>query len=145
VVPGVTAASAAAAQFAFPLTHRGEARQLVLATGRLQDGEGRGDWAALTRADTTLALYMARDGVAGIASQLIAAGRSSSTPAAAVENAGAPQARLISSTLAGIGGAVADAGCGGPVIIVVGDVAARASAASASPAVQPDLRARRLP
>ena len=35
IMPGVTAASAAAAQFGFPLTHRGEARRLVFATARI--------------------------------------------------------------------------------------------------------------
>src|SRR6185369_8788832 len=35
VVPGVTAACAAAAQFGFPLTHRGEARRLLIATARV--------------------------------------------------------------------------------------------------------------
>jgi uroporphyrin-III C-methyltransferase len=145
VVPGVTAASAAAAQFGFPLTHRGEARQLVLATGRLQDGSGREDWAAFVRSDTTLALYMAREAVAGIAAQLIAAGRSPQTPAAAVENAGGPHARLIASTLAELGRAVTKADCSGPVIIVVGDVAAKAWAASVSPGPRSDLQARRLP
>ena len=36
VVPGVTAACAAAAQFRFPLTHRGEARRLLIST---RDGD----------------------------------------------------------------------------------------------------------
>jgi uroporphyrin-III C-methyltransferase len=145
VIPGVTAASAAAAQFGFPLTHRAEARQLVLATGRIQDGEGRADWAALSRADTTLALYMGREAVVGIAAQLIAAGRSPQTPAAAVENAGAPHARLIASPLADLGQAVAEAACTGPVIIVVGDVAAKAWAATVSPECPSALPVRRLP
>ncbi|MBW8882980.1 MAG: (2Fe-2S)-binding protein, partial [Asticcacaulis sp.] len=35
---GVTAASAAAAQFSFPLTHRGEARSVTFLTGRTRDG-----------------------------------------------------------------------------------------------------------
>jgi uroporphyrin-III C-methyltransferase len=144
VVPGVTAASAAAAQFAFPLTHRGEARQLVLATGRLQDGEGREDLAAFAREDTTLALYMGRDAIAAAAAQLIAAGRSPQTPAAAIENAGAPHARLIGSTLEGLGQAVAEAACSGPVIIVIGEVAAKAQAAAVIPECPSALPARRL-
>src|SRR4051812_41065700 len=38
VAPGVTAACAAAAQFGFPLTHRGEARGLFIATATLSGG-----------------------------------------------------------------------------------------------------------
>jgi uroporphyrin-III C-methyltransferase len=38
VVPGVTAACAAAAQFGFPLTHRGEARRLLISTATVSGG-----------------------------------------------------------------------------------------------------------
>ncbi|WP_233248235.1 uroporphyrinogen-III C-methyltransferase, partial [Caulobacter sp. D5] len=46
VVPGVTAASAAAAQFNFPLTHRGEARRVIFTTARVGSGDVIEDWAA---------------------------------------------------------------------------------------------------
>src|SRR3954464_63018 len=38
VVPGITAACAAAAQFNFPLTHRKQARRVVFTTARLEAG-----------------------------------------------------------------------------------------------------------
>jgi uroporphyrin-III C-methyltransferase len=45
IIPGVTAACAAAAQFDFPLTHRGEARRVVFATARVEGGElADSDW-----------------------------------------------------------------------------------------------------
>lgn len=127
VVPGVTAASAAAAQFAFPLTHRGVARQVTFATARVQDGtvieEG---WSAKADPSTTLALYMARDACAAVADRLIAVGRSPATPAVGVENAGSDQARLISTDLARLPGLVTEAACTGPVLIVIGEAAAMA-------------------
>ncbi len=129
VVPGVTAASAAAAQFGFPLTHRGEARRLVLATVRTGDGEVTGGgWAALADPEATVALYMGRDSAGEAAARLIAEGRAPSTPAIAVENAGRSEARLIHARLDGLGDAVAAAGVTGPVLLVIGEVAARAGA-----------------
>jgi uroporphyrin-III C-methyltransferase len=129
VVPGVTAASAAAAQFGFPLTHRGEARRLAFATARVQDGsvveEG---WPALADTETTVALYMARDAAAAVAERLIAEGRSPATPAVAVENAGRAKARLVQSTLAQLPQALAARGFSGPVVLVIGEVAAQARA-----------------
>jgi uroporphyrin-III C-methyltransferase len=135
VVPGVTAASAAAADFGFPLTHRGEARRLLLMTARLGDGAlTGGDWAGAADPETTLALYMGRDVAAAAAERLIREGRSPATPALAVENAGRPGARLIRSTLVGLGAAVAAADfTGGPVLLVIGAVAARAREASSAP------------
>lgn len=127
VVPGVTAASAAAAQFAFPLTHRGEARRIAFATAKVQDGSiVEAGWDGLADSQTTVALYMARDAACAVAARLMAEGRAAGTPALAVENAGRPEARLISARLDGLGQAVENAGFDGPVLLVVGEVAARA-------------------
>ncbi|MET0294895.1 MAG: uroporphyrinogen-III C-methyltransferase [Phenylobacterium sp.] len=127
VVPGVTAASAAAAQFNFPLTHRGEARRVTFATARVQDGTivERG-WEGLADAQTTVVLYMARDSAQAVADRLMAEGRSPATPALAVENAGRPEARLVTARLADLGRVVAAESFTGPVLLVVGEAAAQA-------------------
>jgi uroporphyrin-III C-methyltransferase len=127
IVPGVTAASAAAAQFGFPLTHRGAARRLVLATARIHDGSVVEDgWAAQADPGATLALYMARDCCDAVAQRLIEAGRSPRTPAIAVENAGAAHARLIHADLESLPAMLAAAACAGPVLLVIGEVVAGA-------------------
>jgi uroporphyrin-III C-methyltransferase len=127
VVPGITAASAAAAQFGFPLTHRGEARRVTFATARVQDGAVvEGGWTAGADPETTLVLYMARDTAGIVSGRLMAEGRPASTPAIAVENAGRPQARLIHATLGSLGAAIEAAAPSGPVLLVIGEVAARA-------------------
>jgi uroporphyrin-III C-methyltransferase len=127
VVPGVTAASAAAAQFGFPLTHRGEARRLLIATATSKEGVlVDTGWASAAEAQTTLALYMGRDQVDAVAARLASEGRSLATPAIAIENAGRPEARAIASTLGGLAEALAQAAPSGPVILLIGDVAARA-------------------
>jgi uroporphyrin-III C-methyltransferase len=126
IVPGITAASAAAAQFAFPLTHRAEARRLTFATARLRDG------ALVTEGwpmdpQTTLAIYMGRESAGLIAERLIMEGRSPETPALAVENAGRAEARLMQATLATLPDVIAAAAPSGPVVLVIGAVALRAS------------------
>jgi uroporphyrin-III C-methyltransferase len=132
IVPGVTAASAAAAQFAFPLSHRGEARRIAFATARVQDGSiVEGGWSGLADPETTLVLYMARDAARAAAERLMAEGRSPQTAALAVENAGRPQARLVTTTLEDLGAAVEDAAFSGPVLLVVGEVTAQARSAYA--------------
>jgi uroporphyrin-III C-methyltransferase len=132
VVPGVTAASAAAAQFGFPLTHRGLARSVSFATARIQDGSVvEGGWTAKADPETTLALYMARDACGAVCARLIAAGRQPHTPAIAVENAGHPAARLIASDLRGLPARLAEAGCDGPVLLVIGEAAGLARTAEA--------------
>jgi uroporphyrin-III C-methyltransferase len=129
VVPGVTAASAAAAQFGFPLTHRGEARRLLLLTARIHDGSlDTSGWAeAAADREATLAVYMGRDSARQIADGLIALGRDPLTPALAVESAGSPAARLLTAPLDRIGAAIEAAAPSGPVLLVIGDVAARAN------------------
>lgn len=125
VIPGVTAAAAAAAQFGFPLTHRGQARRVVLTTARLDQGSLAEDWRAAADPEATLAIYMGAAAAGAIRDQLIAAGRSAATPILAVENAGRPAARLFTGVLGGLAETV-PADLDGPVLIVVGDVAAQA-------------------
>jgi uroporphyrin-III C-methyltransferase len=142
VIPGVTAASAAAAQFGFPLTHRGEARRLVLATARTRDGAlTDAGWAELADPEATVALYMGRDAARAAAERLMREGRPASTPALAVENAGSPAARLVRADLGGLGDAVEAAAFAGPVVLIIGEVAAQACEQGAEAARFPRSRA----
>ena len=125
VVPGVTAACAAAAQFNFPLTHRKQARRVVFTTARLEAGALQADWSAAADPETTLAIYMGGGAAAELSLRLIEAGRSASTPAVAVESAGTPAARLRRGVVGDLASLVAE-GQGGPVLLVIGEVAAMA-------------------
>jgi uroporphyrin-III C-methyltransferase len=130
VVPGVTAACAAAAQFGFPLTHRGQARRVVFTTARLEAGELAADWSAAADPEATLAIYMGGGAAQAISDRLVAAGRSPATPALAVASAGGPEARLRQGRLADLANLVAPDQTG-PILLVVGDVAALAQTAGA--------------
>ncbi len=123
VVPGVTAVSAAAAQFAFPLTHRRTARRLVLATARVENGALVSEGWSSADPEATLALYMARDSLHAVSRALIAAGRSAHTPALAVENAGRPSAQAVRGNLASLPERLKDSRFTGPVVIIIGEVA----------------------
>jgi uroporphyrin-III C-methyltransferase len=127
VVPGVTAACAAAAQFNFPLTHRGEARRVVFTTARLEAGKLSGDWSAAADPEATMAIYMGGEVAGELSKLMIAAGRPASTPALAVEQAGGADARLYRGTLETLADQLLESGSG-PVLIVIGQVAARADA-----------------
>lgn len=138
VVPGVTAASAAAAQFGFPLTHRGEARRLLVATASVADGSlTDGGWREAADPQTTLALYMGRDRAGEAATRLIAEGRAPATPVMAVENAGAPFARATPTRLDRLGQDLAAADSDGPVVIIIGEVCRLAALASKELAHEP--------
>lgn len=127
VIPGVTAASAAAAQFGFSLTERGAARRLVFATARKGDGalveEG---WSGLADPQATAVFYMGRDSAAAVADRLMANGRAPETPALAIENAGHPHARLVRTRISELGAAVETADFDGPVLLMIGLAAGRA-------------------
>lgn len=127
VVPGITAACAAAAQFNFPLTHRKQARRVVFTTARLEAGALQADWSAAADPETTLAIYMGGGAAEELSARLIDAGRAASTPAVAVESAGTPRAKLRRGVVGDLARLVED-GEGGPVLLVIGDVAALASA-----------------
>lgn len=125
MVPGVTAACAAAAQFGFPLTHRGQARRVVFTTARVENGAVVGDWRSGADAEATIAIYMGGEAAPDLAKALVTAGRATSTPVAVIERAGAADARLTTTSLGTLTSGPVPT-CGGPVLIVVGEVAALA-------------------
>lgn len=131
VIPGITTASAAAAQFGFSLTQREQARRVMLATGRTLAG-AQTDWRTAADAETTLCLYMGCADIQEIAPRLIEAGRAPDTPAIAAINVEREGAELITSTLAGLPLALASRALDAPVFITIGEACATASAAQTS-------------
>ena len=127
VVPGVTTASAAAAQFGFSLTERKSARRVMLATGRTLAG-AETDWSAVGNKETTLCLYMGCADIAGIAQRLMDAGRAPDTPAIAAIDVERPGARMISATLESLAGSLRTQALEGPVFIAIGAACAAAMA-----------------
>ncbi len=125
-IAGVTAASAAAAQFEFPLTHRGEARSVTFLTGRTRDGSVDLDAGAVSNAEASLVFYMSSHNAAHIEAALIAAGRSAATPVVLVENAGRATARAVKGRLVDLAALTAAQAWQGPVLIGVGAAFAHA-------------------
>ena len=129
VVPGVTAAFAAAASAGAPLTHRGLAQAVTFVTGHAAKGEEPNlDWAALGRGNETVVVYMGLSTAPVIAERLIGAGRAASTPVLVTENASLANERRVLTTLGGLAAAVE--GMNGPAILMIGEVAAMAEASS---------------
>ena len=132
VVPGVTAACAAAASLQIPLTHRDVARSVHFVTGHGSDGTVPGhDWTALARSGGTIAAYMAGRTLPVVAERLMAAGMAGSTPAVAVENASRAGERRLFGTLAELPVLLATAGFSGPTLVLIGAVVGLAQEAAA--------------
>jgi uroporphyrin-III C-methyltransferase len=128
VVPGVTAALAAAAEVGASLTRRGVSRNVVFATPRVGDGEAASDWAEPLASADTAAIYMGAGEAAAIARTLMARGKPAGLPVVAVENASLPGSRRWTTTLGELP-RLADEAFAGPVVLLLG----RALAAAASP------------
>ena len=133
VVPGVTAAFAAAADFELPLTLRGVASSMVFTTGHDLKGGALPDWARLAISGATVAVYMGRSVAADVANQLIAAGLSPDTAVAVVENASLPHRRRFHGTLADLPSLEGRDDLSGPVITVIGDAVAGANFTGSEP------------
>lgn len=130
VVPGVTAALAAAADLGVSLTRRGLSRNVAFVTPRVGEGEPASDWpAALAHADTAV-VYMGAGEAAAIAAALLARGKPSSLPVVAVENASLPDSRRWFTTLGALPG-LHDQAFRGPVVLLFGEVFADAAAREA--------------
>lgn len=103
IVPGITAASAAAAAAGHSLTRRGVARSMQIVTpriGRGEPGEGEAKWAQGLDAAATVVLYMAGRIAGPCARTLLARGFAPDTPVVAVRAASWAQQAVERSDLA---------------------------------------------
>jgi uroporphyrin-III C-methyltransferase len=117
IVPGVSSALAAPAYAGIPLTARGIARSVAIATGHSASSGAPLD---IPNADTVVVLMGVANAVA-IRDRLIAAGRSPETPAAAVEWGTWAEQRVAIATLATLPEAIAREGLGAPAVLVIGE------------------------
>jgi uroporphyrin-III C-methyltransferase/precorrin-2 dehydrogenase/sirohydrochlorin ferrochelatase len=124
VVPGITAAFAAAAEAEIPLTLRDRSSALVFATGHDADGDTLPGWAGLALAGATVAVYMGRTVAAKVARRLIEAGLAASTPVAVIENASRTDRRAYAGRLDQLAVIAGGHDLTGPVLILVGEVVA---------------------
>jgi uroporphyrinogen III methyltransferase/synthase len=124
VIPGVTAAFAAAAYAGIPVTHRDFTTSLGLITGHEDPAKGMSslDWEKLATGVGTLVFYMGMANLAVIARQLMAHGRTPQTPVALVRWATLPRQRTLVATLGDVVERVRDADFKPPAIIIVGEV-----------------------
>jgi uroporphyrin-III C-methyltransferase/precorrin-2 dehydrogenase/sirohydrochlorin ferrochelatase len=121
VVPGISAASGAAASAAIPLTLRGAAQAVVVVTGRSEDPAGQPDWPALARPGQTLAFYMAVGQFRQIALKLTGHGLPASTPIAVIERATTAAQRTTRSQLGQLPTLAKTHGIRAPAILLIGE------------------------
>ncbi len=134
IVPGVTAASAAAAAAAIPLTRRLTARRVQFVTGADTTGglpEGL-NWAALADPAATTVVYMGRRTWPRLAAELMARGLPPATPALLAEAVSQPGARLLRASVATLEAAPGFAETTRPALILYGPLAAGIGAESAA-------------
>jgi uroporphyrin-III C-methyltransferase len=114
VVPGVTAAIAAAASTQRPLTRRGSGRSVSLTTAMTRQGELHA-----TRTADTEVFYMAGKQLAALARRLVEAGWTHDTPVSVVSRAGWPDQLHSDHTVATLPRA-SMLHAGRPTIVTVG-------------------------
>ena len=124
IIPGLTSGLTATALAGIPATTRETNPAVVLAAGhRAEDGSSRADWEALGRLGQPILLYMPLLQLPDVAIALQRGGLAADTPAAFIQSASKPDARVVETTLARL---VEDAtlnGVASPTIVVIGAIA----------------------
>ncbi|WP_425090413.1 siroheme synthase CysG [Tropicimonas sp. S265A] len=119
VVPGITAASAAAATLKEGLTTRGEIESVTLTTGHLKPGDGRPDWGSQCVPGVALAIYMGVASAGQIRDSLMADGHAPERPVTVVASAGHPDERKLRTSLGRLVEDMAEARITNPAILLI--------------------------
>ena len=126
IVPGITAAVGAAAQFEVPLTFRKEALRITFLTAHKAHDAEAVDWSTLTDVKMTIAVYMGITAASSVRTGLLAAGRSPQTPVGIFARATRADAKAVVGVLNDLP-ALAAAVETGPAILIIGDVVAHSA------------------
>lgn len=128
IVPGVSAASAAAAAIGIPLTRREQARRVQFVTGHGVNGQLPDDlnMAALADPRATTVVYMARRTFPALVERLLESGMAPETPAILAENVGHQDQRITKSSITGLARVLAEGGPSDPAIVLYGPLAEEA-------------------
>jgi uroporphyrin-III C-methyltransferase/precorrin-2 dehydrogenase/sirohydrochlorin ferrochelatase len=103
IVPGVTAASAAAAAAQVTLTDRRRASRLIFLSAHRRAGQFDPAWKSLPASDATLAIYMPGRDCESIARELLNSGLAPETPCLVVSQASSAEQKVVRAELASLG------------------------------------------
>lgn len=124
VVPGVTSAFAGAALAHIPVTHRGCASVVTIATGHEARAKESVPWERIAGVGGTLIVLMCSDRIGGLARRLRRGGLPASTPVAVVSRASWPDQDVRRATIGTIASVLQKDPVRTPALLVVGEVAA---------------------
>lgn len=125
ILPGLTAASVAAAEIGQSLTQRGRNTALRIVTGHDMAGFADQDWASLAQPGAVTAIYMGKKSARYIQGRLMMYGAPGGTDVTVVANVSRADQHIIGATLATLPDAVTAAN--GPAVLLMG-LAPRAAA-----------------
>jgi uroporphyrin-III C-methyltransferase len=122
IIPGISAASAAAAAARIPLTRRLSARRVQFVTGHDVTGDmpEQRNMAALADPEATTVVFMPKRTFPALAASLIEHGLAPDTPALIAENIGHPDQRLTRSTIVELAEQLANGFSSKPALILYG-------------------------
>lgn len=122
VIPGISAANAAAAAAALPLSRRLNARRVQFVTGHDVTGTlpQERNMAALADPAATTVVFMPKRTFPALAADLVAHGLPPTTPALLAENVGHPDQRLTRSTVAALADTLRAGFSDAPALILYG-------------------------
>lgn len=118
VVPGITAASAAAATLGRSLTRRARNSELRILTGHEAEGFAEQDWRALARPGAVAAIYMGKAAAGFLRGRLLMHGAAPATPVTIVENASRPDQRILPAALSTLPERLGEVD--GPAVLLLG-------------------------
>jgi uroporphyrin-III C-methyltransferase/precorrin-2 dehydrogenase/sirohydrochlorin ferrochelatase len=136
VIPGITAAVAASASAAIPLTDRRYVHAVRLITGNDPAVLDAFDFSDVAAGRETLAVYMGVAQLPALRARLLAAGVTPAMPVALIENASHAEQRVVATTVDGLVVAASAHHVTPPAITLVGSVVATAPENSS---VRPDV------